>query len=196
VSKALTRTLRPQCPARSRSGPAPAGSPTWKLLADQACEETQASGGGGAKAGIEVAAESRPVCEDRRGRTGGSSWVRRPRRTSECVGGAATAAGGGDGGGRPSAWLTLALHLREGPAPGFAAALARSWGQGQGRGYGARPSPFKPTWAFPSPHPIATCWAERPSLRVILAFAGKPEQPPWQLFMRTAEMDSQQGGKF
>lgn len=33
------------------------------------------SGGGGAQAQLGVAAESRPVSEDRRGRGGGSSWV-------------------------------------------------------------------------------------------------------------------------
>lgn len=31
--------------------------------------------GGGGKASLGVAAESRPVSEDRRGRGGGSSWV-------------------------------------------------------------------------------------------------------------------------
>lgn len=43
VWKVKTRTLRPLFPARSRGGslaPAPAGSPTWKLLADQASKET------------------------------------------------------------------------------------------------------------------------------------------------------------
>lgn len=37
--------------------------------------ESGSSGGGGAQAQLGVAAESRPVSEDRRGRGGGSSWV-------------------------------------------------------------------------------------------------------------------------
>lgn len=79
--------------------PAPAGWTTWKLLADQARRQPlrnrspRSRGGGGAQAQLGVAAESRPVSEDRRGRGGGSSWVRsvgrRPRgsagpRTALC----------------------------------------------------------------------------------------------------------------
>lgn len=71
--------------------------------------ESGSSGGGGAQAQLGVAAESRPVSEDRRGRGGGSSWVRSVGRAS---------GGRGDRPGRGQLLLPWLFICREIPPPG------------------------------------------------------------------------------
>lgn len=102
--------------------------------------ESGNSGRGGAPAQLGVAAESRPVTEDRRGRGGGPSWVRSVGRAS---------VGRRDRPGRGQIFATLALHLQGDPTSRLGPLHPRG-----------------PNWSQPglsplSRIPISVGWAER-----------------------------------